>query len=407
MSNQVYANNMEVSCKKAAGKSICAFPDVCFTPPQTPPTPTGVPIPYPNTGMASDTSDGSSTVKISGQEVMLKNKSSFKQSSGDEAGCAPKKGVITSVNRGKVYFNAWSMDVKVEGENVVRHFDLTTHNHASSPPGTPPMVHIDEISISFPEVCRDMVDKCNDACSAPGGMSTTGSGTNRKVQSCSDSCRKTQKCLLVPKKLDSAFCCPEEIPPGGVRSNDTLRTGHHLIEDQLVKGNPNFPWYSTNRGGVPSNVAVPPVSPSRDPSSDPVPADVDDAPTVCTNSFPDPGTSHQGMHHVQGVYLEQFQSGGVRANPSAPSNGFTYGKAKESAILAHGTEFGESRCDSTCIEAQLDAFYGCDNERPMNLPSRAQGLGNNRESLHDAWGNVNNERPLTASLGDILKAAGY
>ncbi len=36
------------------GQSICAFPDVCFTPPKTPATPPGVPIPYPNTGMASD-----------------------------------------------------------------------------------------------------------------------------------------------------------------------------------------------------------------------------------------------------------------------------------------------------------------------------------------------------------------
>ncbi len=37
--------------------AICAFPDVCFTPPQTPATPPGVPIPYPNTGMASDTTE--------------------------------------------------------------------------------------------------------------------------------------------------------------------------------------------------------------------------------------------------------------------------------------------------------------------------------------------------------------
>ena len=58
MSNRVYANDREVSCKAGAGKSIAAFPDVCFTPPQTPATPPGVPIPYPNTGMTSDTSDG-------------------------------------------------------------------------------------------------------------------------------------------------------------------------------------------------------------------------------------------------------------------------------------------------------------------------------------------------------------
>jgi hypothetical protein len=146
MANQVYANMMEVSCKAAMGKSICAFPDVCFTPPLTPATPPGVPIPYPNTGMASDTTSGSSSVKISGQEVMLKNKSYFKRSMGDEAGCAPKKGVITSMNMGKVYFTMWSMDVKVEGENVVRMLDLTTHNHASVPGNTTPWPYIDEMS---------------------------------------------------------------------------------------------------------------------------------------------------------------------------------------------------------------------------------------------------------------------
>ena len=56
---------------------------------------------------------------------MLKNKSYFKNSTGDEAGCAAKKGLVTSTNTGKVYFIAWSMDVKIEGENAVRHLDMT------------------------------------------------------------------------------------------------------------------------------------------------------------------------------------------------------------------------------------------------------------------------------------------
>jgi Domain of unknown function (DUF4150)/Domain of unknown function (DUF6531) len=146
MGNEVYANMMEVSCKSANGKTICAFPDVCFTPPQTPATPPGVPIPYPNTGMASDTTDGSTSVKISDKEVMLKNKSYFKKSTGDEAGAAPKKGLLTSKNTGKVYFNMWSMNVKVEGENVVRHLDITTHNHASMPGNSPPMPHTDAMA---------------------------------------------------------------------------------------------------------------------------------------------------------------------------------------------------------------------------------------------------------------------
>jgi hypothetical protein len=147
MANNVFANNREVSCKSGEGKSICAFPDVCFTPPENPATPPGVPIPYPNTGMDQDTTEGTKTVKITGKEVMLKNKSYFKQSYGDEAGCAAKKGVITSVNRGKVYFKSWSMDVKIEGENVIRHLDLSTHNHASEPGDTPTAPRIDGVAV--------------------------------------------------------------------------------------------------------------------------------------------------------------------------------------------------------------------------------------------------------------------
>jgi hypothetical protein len=147
MANQVFANNMEISCKAADGKSIACFPDVCFTPPQAPPTPTGVPIPYPNTGMAKDTTKGSRTVKISGKEVMLKDKSYFKTSYGDEAGNTPKKGVITNKIKGKVYFTSWSMDVKFEGKNVVRHMDLTTHNHGSNS-NTAPWTYADRMSFA-------------------------------------------------------------------------------------------------------------------------------------------------------------------------------------------------------------------------------------------------------------------
>ena len=150
MACDVYANGMEIACKAAAGKSIAATPDVCFTPPLTPATPPGVPIPYPNTGMASDTTDGSKTVMISGQEVMLKDKSTFKQSTGDEAGNAPKKGVVTSKIKGKLNFFAWSMNVKFEGENVPRHLDLMGHNEASQPPNTPPWPYTSKMTSPAP-----------------------------------------------------------------------------------------------------------------------------------------------------------------------------------------------------------------------------------------------------------------
>jgi hypothetical protein len=138
MSNEVYANGREVSCKDSAAVSICAFPDVCLSPPSPPAGP--IPIPYPNTGKSSDTSDGSRTVKIAGQEAMLKNTSCFGSSMGDEAATKTLgMGVVTHQIQGKCYFVVWSMDVKFEGDNVVRHLDLTTHNHMSSMPGnTPP-----------------------------------------------------------------------------------------------------------------------------------------------------------------------------------------------------------------------------------------------------------------------------
>jgi hypothetical protein len=168
MSNHVYANNEEVACKAGIGKSICAFPDVCMTPPENPATPPGVPVPYPNTGMDSDTTDGTRSVVVSGKEAMLKNKSYFKKSMGDEAGCAAKKGVVTSVNRGKVYFIAWSMDVKFEGENVVRNLDMTTHNHASPVPNTPPQIFAARMALANIPGCEGQREEIKKKCGENG-----------------------------------------------------------------------------------------------------------------------------------------------------------------------------------------------------------------------------------------------
>jgi hypothetical protein len=157
VTNKVYANGMEIACKSSTGKSIAAFPDVCFTPPTAPPTPPGVPIPYPNTALASDTDGGSKTVKLHGKESMLKDRSAFKKSAGNEAGNAPKKGLITSTNKGKAIFNSYSMDVKIEGMNVPRHLDLMTHNHMQKPGNTGPWPFTGSMSPSAPdrpENCR-------------------------------------------------------------------------------------------------------------------------------------------------------------------------------------------------------------------------------------------------------------
>jgi hypothetical protein len=235
MANDVFANNMELSCKSGAGKTICAFPDVCFTPPENPATPPGVPIPYPNTGMDSDTTEGSKTVSISGNEVMLKNKSYFKKSTGDEAGSAAKKGVLTSVNRSKVYFNAWSMDVKVEGENVVRHLDITTHNHASFPGNSPTWPFLDNQAFGGSGPCKDLAKEVNDKCADKVVKNKKGQVTTRTraaslAKMCADDkpggCKDAMKCVLTTK--DPNNCCPEADPAGGP---PVQPTPHHIVPD--------------------------------------------------------------------------------------------------------------------------------------------------------------------------------
>jgi len=150
----VFANGMSIACKVANGKTIAAMPDVCLSPPTPPAGP--VPIPYPNTAMASDTTNGSKTVQIGGDEVMLKDQSTFKKSTGDEA--ATKSlgmGVVSHQIQGTVAFVAWSMDVKFESANVPRHLDMTLHNGASNPYDTPPWPYLDAMALPpAPDRCK-------------------------------------------------------------------------------------------------------------------------------------------------------------------------------------------------------------------------------------------------------------
>lgn len=129
MGHEVYANKRCIASKTADGKASAAFPDICGSPPKPPKI--GIPLPYPNTAFATDTANGSTTVFIEGQEIMQRDKSYFSTSTGNEPATeAFKKGVVTNVIKGRCYFRSWSMNVFVEGYNVCRHLDLTTHNHS-------------------------------------------------------------------------------------------------------------------------------------------------------------------------------------------------------------------------------------------------------------------------------------
>jgi len=158
MANDVFANNLEIACKAADGKSIACFPDVCFTPPSPPAG--WIPIPYANTAYAKDTTNASKTVFISGKPIMKKDVSYFKTSTGNESAAGPK-GIMTHVKKGKAYFTSWSMNVKIEGKNANRHSDLTTHNHGSSA-NTAPWFYAD--SKVTGSKCRKARNKVKKAC---------------------------------------------------------------------------------------------------------------------------------------------------------------------------------------------------------------------------------------------------
>jgi hypothetical protein len=330
MANEVFANGREISCKSGDGKVIAAFPDVCFTPPENPATPPGVPVPYPISSFSSDNTEGTKNVKINGKEVMLRNISYFSKCTGDEAGCAAKKGIITSSNVSKTYFKSWSMDVKFEGQNVVRHLDLTTSNHRSE---------IGNESATFPEI-ESMAKSVQRACSDE-IKAATAACAGRSPANCGAACRKAQKCILVPKGNDKERCCKPHT------------TGHHMIEDHWVtradgSARPGFGGY-----------------------------DYDAAPTVCANRFRKKGTVHRRLHDIQGTFEESYMPGGSRHKPKMTNGGCNYGAGKEAALIAHAHVFSGSKCRQTCMKAQLDAYYGNDNSRPLG-PPETQVLGSRR-----------------------------
>lgn len=157
---KVFANGMEIAARAQGGKVIAAFPDVCLSPPSPPAGP--VPLPYPDTSSSSDMQKGSTSVKIAGGPVMLRDKSYYKTSPlGNEAATRSFGGsVLTHTITGKTYFGAWSMDVTVEGANVPRHLDLTTSNHASYPGGTPPLPNTAEQNRALTRIAKGKCPCC-------------------------------------------------------------------------------------------------------------------------------------------------------------------------------------------------------------------------------------------------------
>ena len=144
MPSKVNVNILTVVHATSSGVAP-SFPDVCKTP-----SPAGpIPVPYPNIAQSTDTAQGSKTVRIEGNPVMLQG-SCFALSTGDEAGAAGG-GVLSNTIKGKAEFVNYSFDVKFDGKPVARLGDLMIHNKASAP-NTPPFPEVQPPCPTMPHI---------------------------------------------------------------------------------------------------------------------------------------------------------------------------------------------------------------------------------------------------------------
>ncbi|HTO69770.1 MAG TPA: PAAR-like domain-containing protein [Myxococcota bacterium] len=312
MGNDVYANNMNVACKAGDGKVICAFPDVCLSPPTPPAGP--IPIPYPVTSMSSDTTDGSGTVTVNNKEVMLKDKSCYSKCTGDEAATKTLgMGVANASLSGKVYFKMWSMDVQMEGENVVRAFDITTSNHMSEVGNAAvPMINSERMGFTQLGECK---------------------GVNKKFE-------------LVPYESTNPSTGDKDLTCGRKGM-----TGHHLIPGRCMKTR-------TTAGG---NAAYPKG------------CSHDKAPCVCVDNENQYDGTHKECHAIFDPIEQQEAKKPPKDQMTYKKARDT--AAESAAGINGGKDLTDKQLE--CVKAQLDNYYkkclaNQDGSIALNSPLNAQ-----------------------------------
>ncbi|WP_415182319.1 PAAR-like domain-containing protein [Phaeovulum sp.] len=418
----VFANKLEVSCQAQANKILAAFPDVCMTPPEAPPTPPGVPIPYPNFGMDSDTDKGTGTVKIGGKTVNQKNISYFTKTTGDEAGAAAKKGVISSKNTGKSYSQAFSMNVKAEGENLTRFSDISTNNHGSPPNVVPwPKIGAPHMPGGV-DPCEGDKKDADEACGDQAGIDAAckkaaldlkvgergnimgtrdGYNTTIPVMGSSfrdnadliemadtaqlDPCLAALACVLPKKGSENQCPCPGQ-------------TGHHMV--------PASAFYNNGRGEGTIEPGDFPIDIC--PSPNPVPSDykappgykATSAPCVCAEGCSNTTGSHGMMHTEMSAFISENAAEGVEIPIMGSTPGkqelpsLTYEEMRDEAIRSHAVIFPCSNCSEACLKAQLDSYH-CDQlgmkpDQPLRADkcgkgSAEEGPARVYASLRSSW----------------------
>jgi hypothetical protein len=218
----VFANGLGVSGKATDNKTIAAMPDVCLSPPPPPAGP--VPIPYPNFGMASDTTDGCTSVFIKGKEAGKKNASKYSKITGDEPATRSFGGSVVTANiTGPLKFQAYSFDVIFEGGGAERFTDLTSTNH-SNPGGG--------FSISMEKPSVDMID----ARSPCADLQAANDAVREKASNAQKSSRASPRQRKKLKDFDESGTVSHALfKPASGPSSVVAGTSHNLLRNKSGK----------------------------------------------------------------------------------------------------------------------------------------------------------------------------
>ena len=267
------------------------------------------------------------------------------------------------------------MDVKVEGLNVVRHLDMTTHNHASFPPNGVPWPYMSEDDWSDPAnpcigdhvkemlACADYKPHNpagKDACEAaslmdkPSGSydvelampSGTAEDSTAAMEARYDAeanpCIVARRCSLEQYDSKNTNCCPGQTP-------------HHIVEASSFykKG------FGNGRGGSEKGVASVPIPGMTTTGDDRYRESK--APCVCAEGKSQNVGSHGLMHTHQSVNNKKFPAGTILyqgdSTPTPVAHKATYAQARQSGIDAFGEVFSSSNCSPACLKKQLDNYH--------------------------------------------------
>lgn len=131
-----------------------------------------------------------------------------------------------------------------------------------------------------------------------------------------NACTRARRCILVPYSRTSTAgslggkgCCPGQ-------------TGHHVIPDEMAKG--NCPGYSHGA-----------------------------APTICVEGVNNTHGTHGQIHRKMAKLVDDYKNSAWFGKYDTMS----YGKARDTAINSVQQTFPESKCSEACLRAQLDAYY--------------------------------------------------